>query len=324
MRIALAAPEVRGLPTGNRATAARWAAIWRRLAHRVTAAGDAETPAADLLVAIHARKSAGAVRAFRRAYPRRPVIVALSGTDLYPRLSATARRAIAAADRLVVLQPLALADLPPEARAKARVIYQSALPPPRPSRRPSRLRRRSPAFTVMVAAHLRAVKDPLRAALASRHLPTASRIRVVHAGAALSPQWAGRAHAEMRRNARYQWLGALSPAAARLRMAQAQVLVVSSRLEGGPNVIGEAAVAGVPALATRIPGNVGLLGPDYAGYFPIADTAALARLLRRAEAEPAFLAHLRRQVRARARLFTPSREQAAWKRLLAEIPSPRG
>lgn len=313
MRIVLAAPDLRGLPTGNRTTASRWVAIWRRLGHQVAAAG-ADLPAADLLIALHARKSAGAVQAFHRAYPGRPVIVALSGTDLYPRLSAPARRAIAAAGRLVVLQELALQALPPEARAKARVIHQSARAAPR-----RRARRGVAAeFTVMVAAHLRAVKDPLRAAMASRHLPEASRIRVVHAGAALAPAWAARARAAMRRNPRYQWTGAWPPAMTRRRMARAQLLVVSSRLEGGPNVIGEAAVAGVPVLATRIPGNIGLLGPDYAGYFPVGGTGALARLMCRAESDPAFLAKLRRQMRARARLFSPRRELAAWRRLLAE------
>lgn len=325
MRIALAAPEIGTLPTGNRATARRWAAIWRKLGHRVVtpaclaravaSAPGARVPAPDLLVALHARKSAPALAAFRRAFPSRPAIVALSGTDLYPHLTAAARRAVAAASRLVVLQELALAALPAPSRGKARVIYQSALATPRASRP----RRRAAPFTVLVAAHLRAVKDPLRAAEASRLLPPDSRIRVLHAGAALSPAWASRAKIEARRSPRYQWLGALSPAATRRQMAQAQLLVVSSRLEGGPNVIGEAAVAGLPVLATRIPGNVGLLGPGYAGYFPAGGTAALAALLRRAETRPAFLARLRRQVRSRAPLFTPRREQAAWRRLLAEL-----
>lgn len=324
MRIALATPAAHGLPTGNRATATRWAAIWRRVGHRVlpapTGAGagaPADLPDADLLVALHARKCAGAVAAFRRAWPGRPVILALTGTDLYPRLTSAAGRAVAAADRLVVLQPLAIPALPKPARAKARVIYQSAAIPPLPRR--SRVRRRAPAFTVLVAAHLRGVKDPLRAALASRQLPRSSTIQVVHAGGALTPVWAARAEAEMRRNSRYHWLGPLTPAQTRRRMAAAQLGVVSSRMEGGPNVISEAAVAGLPVLASRVAGNVGLLGRTYAGYFPAGDTAALARLMLRAENDGKFLAGLRRQIRAQARFFTPQRERTAWRRLLAEL-----
>ncbi len=319
MRIALATPSAHGLPTGNRATARRWTAIWRRLGHRVVAADGAGAAALapDLLVALHARKCAGVVAAFRRTWPGRLVILALAGTDLYPRLTPAAGRAVAAADRLVVLQPLALAALPKPARAKARVIYQSAAIPPSP--RLSRGRRRAPAFTVLVAAHLRGVKDPLRTALASRQLPRSSTIQVVHAGGALTLAWAARAEAEMRRNPRYRWLGPLTPAQTRRRMAAAQLCVVSSRLEGGPNVISEAAVAGLPVLASRVAGNVGLLGRTYAGYFPAGDSAALARLMLRAENDGKFLAGLRRQIRAQARFFTPQRERTAWRRLLAEL-----
>jgi hypothetical protein len=70
-------------------------------------------------------------------------------------------------------------------------------------------------------------------------------------------------------------------------------------------------------------GNVGLLGPRYPGYFPIADTRALARLMRRVECEPAFVRRLAEAVRERAPLFAPARELGAWRRLLADL-RPRG
>jgi glycosyltransferase involved in cell wall biosynthesis len=78
-------------------------------------------------------------------------------------------------------------------------------------------------------------------------------------------------------------------------------------------------VAGVPILASRMDGNVGLLGEDYGGYFRVGDTKALARLMQRLECEPAFVADLARALRARRPLFRPAREVAAWRRLLAEI-----
>ncbi len=322
MRIALVTPEIAGVAGGNRATSRRWAAIWRSLGHHVSH-GVADWRRTDLLVALHAVKSAEALLAFHRAYPHRPIVLALTGTDLYPRLPrhGAPARAVAAACRLLVLQPLALAQLPAAARLKARVVVQSARPSAtrrKRARTRAQLRAQRP-FDVVVAAHLRAVKDPLRAAFASRALPPRSRLRILHAGAALSPDWARRAEAETGRNPRYRWLRAKSPAATRRLIANAQLLVVSSRREGGANVISEAAVAGTPVLATRIAGNVGLLGRDYRGYFPPGNSAALARLLWRAESDAEFRRLLRRQLRQRAPLFRPARERAAWRRLLREV-----
>ncbi|MFO0981072.1 MAG: glycosyltransferase [Planctomycetota bacterium] len=124
----------------------------------------------------------------------------------------------------------------------------------------------------------------------------------------------------MRRNRRYRWLGEL-PRGRALRLLRAShVLVLSSLLEGGANVISEALAAGTPVLASRIPGSVGLLGADYPGYFPAGDTRALAALLARAERDPRFRARLRAACRRRAPLVAPERERAAWRALLEELP----
>ena len=136
--------------------------------------------------------------------------------------------------------------------------------------------------------------------------------------------WAARATAEMKRNPRYVWRDEVSGAEVRRLLGRAQALVLSSLSEGGANVISEAVVAGVPVLASRIDGSVGLLGRDYPGYFPVGDTAALTRLLHRIETEPKFLARLRAAIAARSDLFKPARELAAWKALLDELaPSSR-
>ena len=170
-----------------------------------------------------------------------------------------------------------------------------------------------------VIAHLRRVKDPLRAAKAARLLPAASRLRIVHVGGADTRQWAAKARAEMRRNPRYVWRGEVSGAEVRRVLGRVKALVLSSRSEGGANVISEAAAARVPVLASRIDGSLGLLGRDYPGYFPVGDTAALARLLDRIESDEAFLARLRRAIGRRAHLFRPARETAAWKALLGDF-----
>lgn len=96
-------------------------------------------------------------------------------------------------------------------------------------------------------------------------------------------------------------------------------MVISSNQEGGANVVSEAIVAGVPVIASDIPGNVGLLGRDYPGYYPVRDEAALARLLHRAETEPAFLNNLERFGRKLKPLFRRDREQAALKQIVNSV-----
>jgi putative glycosyltransferase (TIGR04348 family) len=308
----------------------------RELGHRVriTTIGDDDlprrrsgarrAPAADgvnLLIALHARRSATVIRDFRTRYPERPLVVAMTGTDLYHDLarSRLAQRSLELADRLVVLQPAAVASLPGAARGKACVIRQSAVGKQVTKHWAAGRAGNGPEFQVGVLAHLRGVKDPFRAALAVRRLPYGSRIKVVHAGRALTEEMASRAGREMARNPRYRWVGELSHRGALSLLSRSQLLVVSSRLEGGANVIGEAAVRGVPVLASRVPGNVGLLGERYEGLFRLGDTRALADLLVRAETEREFYERLRRSMAALAPLFHPSRERQAWRRLLREL-----
>jgi glycosyltransferase involved in cell wall biosynthesis len=150
-------------------------------------------------------------------------------------------------------------------------------------------------------------------------LPAESRVRIVQVGRAYTADWAERARAEMAANPRYLWRSDVPAGAVRRLLARSHAMVISSLSEGGANVISEAAVAGVPILASRIDGNVGLLGPSYPGYFPVGDTEALARLLRRLECERHFARRLGEAVAKRAVLFRPAREVAAWRRLLGEV-----
>jgi len=291
----------------------RWTRILRELGHRVRTAHRYDGAGADLMIAIHAWRSADSIRNFRELYPDRPLIVALSGTDVYDYIDrdpAPTLRSLACADRLVALQELVRRRVPARFRAKVRVVHQSAVPPPG-----VHLRRRA-GFDVAVIGHLREVKDPFRAAKAARRLPARSRIRIVHLGAAETPQWAAAAKTEMAANPRYVWRGDRPRAEVRRLLARARAMVLSSLSEGGANVISEAVTAGVPVLATRIDGSVGLLGRDYPGYFPVGDTEALARLLNRIEIDAAFLERLQRAIARRAHLFRPALEKAAWKNSL--------
>ena len=314
MRIQIICPAAAGSRSGNRITAERWAHILRGLGHHVRITQQYNGEHSDLLIALHARRSAEAVLRFHAAHPEKPVVVALTGTDIYRdlRRSRRAQRALERADRLVALQPRGLDKIPAALRPKARVIYQSAEPM---RRRPRSAR----FFDVAVVGHLRQVKDPFRAARASRLLPPESRIRILHAGAELEPGMAARARAEQRRNPRYRWRGELSPAASRRLIAASHLLVLSSLMEGGANVISEAVRSGVPVLASRIEGNVGLLGAGYAGYFRAGDTRGLARLLWRSETDARFYARLKKHCARLEPRFHPARERAAWKKLLGGL-----
>jgi putative glycosyltransferase (TIGR04348 family) len=316
MKIVLITPEGPTSRTGNRVAASRWARILRRLGHRVRIASDYDGRPADLMVAVHAWRSAAAIERFKAKFPARPVILQLSGTDIYGYLVSDpvpTLRSMQLADRLVALNDLAWRVVPKQLRTKLGVIHQSAAALTRQHRSGRR------EAVISVIGHLRDVKDPLRAAEAARLLPVKSRVRVEQVGRAYTPEWATRARAEMASNPRYLWRDDVPAAAVRRLLARSHAMVISSLSEGGANVVSEATVAGVPVLASRIDGNVGLLGADYPGYFPVGDTRALARLLQRLEHEPRFVERLRKALARRAPLFRPAREIAAWRRLLAGL-----
>ena len=316
MKISLVTPAGKQSRSGNRTTAVRWARILRSLGHRVEIAGPDDEADGDVLVAIHAYRSHGAIRGYSDRFPERPLVVLLAGTDIY-RFQKTdpaeTLDSMARADALVCLHDLVHRAIPRRFAAKLHVIYQSAVPLPHP-RTPSARR-----FEVCVAGHLRDEKDPMRAALAARLVPSDSRLRIVHLGGAIGRTWEIEARNEMRRNLRYVWRGEVPGWRVRRQFVRSHAMVISSVMEGGANIVSEAVAAGVPVIASRIDGNVGLLGGDYRGYYPVGDERALAELLWRAESDPSFLAGLGAQCRRLKPLFSPERERAAWRKLLRDL-----
>ncbi|HZI46404.1 MAG TPA: selenoneine biosynthesis selenosugar synthase SenB [Pyrinomonadaceae bacterium] len=322
MKIQIVTPAPTKSTHGNRITAERWARVLRQLGHRVSISQRYDKQSVDLLVALHARRSHPSIARFQRLNPGSPIVLALTGTDIYRDIhqSPRVRESLALADRIVVLQPRALRELTPAQRKKAFVIYQSVR-----LHRAAKNPRMKPAndhFDVSVIGHLRPVKDPFRAALAARMLPPSSRIRVIQVGGAMSKQMEKRARAEMQKNPRYLWRGALSRTRTLSLLARSKVCVISSLMEGGANVLSEAIVAGVPVLASRIAGNVGVLGEDYPGLFRAGDTQRLMQLMLRAETDREFTNSLQRRVRELAPLFKPERERTAWSELLAGLQNP--
>ena len=304
MRIAIVTPSAASTRTGNRHTAQRYAAFLRGAGHRVQVSSRWDGDDRDLMLALHARKSHESIARFHARFPARPLVVVLTGTDVYRdvRSDAAARESLELATLLIALQDEAGRELHRRLRGKVRVVYQSA----------SVARTRAPPrrrFRVCVVGHLRAEKDPFRAALALAHLPVEPPIELVQIGEALAPELADEARRRMHVDARYRWVGGVPHARALAWLARSHLLVVSSRIEGGANVICEAARAGVPVVASRVSGNVGMLGPRYPGYYPLEDERALARLIGRASADARFYARLKAGIAARRHLFAPAAER---------------
>jgi putative glycosyltransferase (TIGR04348 family) len=318
VNVRLITPTDLGSRAGNEVTAVRWASILRELGHETVIAHEYRGESTDVLIALNAYRSAGAVEDFRQRHPDRPLIVALTGTDLYRFVRShpdATLRSIELADRLLVLNHLAHKVVPETAHAKLFLIYESARPLPG-ERRPS-VRH----FDVCVIGHLRDEKDPLRTALAVRDLSNGSRIRVLHFGAAHTEQWARTARAEMQRNRRYRWFGEVPHWRVRRALGRCRLMGLTSTMEGGPNTLSEAIVAGVPVISSDVDGAIGVLGEDYPGYFPVGDTEALRHRLVRAETDPVFLEQLERYVERQAPLFGREREKVRWAELLATLGS---
>lgn len=321
----IVSPALAGANNGNWRTAQRWQQMLApEYAARIVQQwpdGNGDGEGDGLMIALHARRSAEAVRAWAERHPGRGLVLVLTGTDLYQDLAvdAQAQRSVRLAQRLVVLQECGLQALAADERARASVIYQST--PPRPPLAKPRDR-----LEAVMVGHLRPVKSPRTLFEAARLLRPDEGITITHIGddagdAALGAE----ARATMQACPHYRWLGALPHEETLERIRAAHLLVHTSALEGGAHVILEAVSCGTPVLASRVPGNVGMLGEHYDGYFTHPQAGELAQLLRACRAgetadDPAasLLARLRAQCAQRAPLFAPEAERESLLRLIHE------
>lgn len=311
--LVIVTPALADANNGNWQTARRWGGMLAG-AYRVRLASSWDGGDEDVMVALHARRSASSIARWRSLRPSAPLIVVLTGTDLYRDIAddVSAQASLHMADRLVVLNQLGAGSLPEGLRPKARVVLQSCAARKTLPKTDQHLR-------VLMVGHLRAEKSPQTYFDAARLLRGRADILLDHIGAALDPALGVQASAWMADNPCYRWLGGLPHAATRMRIQAAHVLVHPSRMEGGAHVVIESVRSGTPVLASRIDGNVGLLGDDYDGYFPVGDASALAARLQRLRDEPAMLVHLRQQCLERAPLFDPARESATLHALIDEL-----
>lgn len=316
MNIQLITPAPPRFNNGNKITAVRWVRILKQLGHKVTLDQSYNGKRCDILIALHARRSHESIRRFHEIRPGLPLIVVLTGTDLYRdiRNNPRARRSLELATRIVALQTMAFAELPEPLHAKTRVIYQSA--EPIGLKAPSW---NAPTFKVCLIGHLRQEKDPLRAAMAAGRLRSESRIEVTHIGRALDERLKTRALREAKRNRRYRWIGELPHRKTRKILAQSHLAVITSHIEGSSNVLSEAIASSVPVIASRISGLIGTLGKRYPGYFPAGDTGKLTELLTKAESDRAFYSLLKHACARLKPLVNSTREARAWRSLLREL-----
>ncbi len=318
-------PALAKANNGNWQTARRWA---RMLAghYRVrvvaewtgSAAGDRSD---QLMIALHARRSAASLHAWHAQQPGppslRPSVLVLTGTDLYRDIAqdTLAQRSLVLAQRLVVLNDMGLRSLPAEVRGKGLVCLQSSAARQSVAKTGRHLR-------ALMVGHLRDEKSPQTYFDAARLLAGRSDILLDHIGGGLDPALADEARALMARFPHYRWLGGLPHTATRARIQAAHVLVHASRMEGGAHVVTEAITSGTPVLASRIDGNLGLLGGGYSGVFDWGDSVALAALLVQCRDDAAMLPALRLQCEQRRPLFDPAREKQTLLDLLASLTNP--
>ena len=315
--ITLVTPALADANNGNWQTARRWAQLLGD-AHRVDlrASWHAGDPAGELLIALHARRSAPSVAAWPAD---RPVVLVLTGTDLYRDIAsdASAQASLVRADVLVVLNRLGADSLPAALRAKAQVLLPG-LPAHVPGPRPRRWLR------ALAVGHLREEKDPRTLWAAMRLLADRRDLRLDQLGRALDPALGEAAQALGQALPHtYRWLGDRPHAEVRRRLARAHVLVHPSRMEGGAHAVIEALRSGTPVLASRIDGNLGLLGNDWPAVFEPGDAAALAHWLRRLRDEPGLWADLAAEATRRGAEFAPATERAALHALVARALSGR-
>jgi putative glycosyltransferase (TIGR04348 family) len=319
MKIQLITPSSADLINGNHITALRLEHIFTKLGNQVITTKEYKGEPVDLMVALHALRSFTSIKSFHELHPKRPLIVMLTGTDLYQhvKFSEEACQSLHWATRLVVLQKQGLNELSKDLRNKTKVIYQSVTKKFNFNEKLNFFTKEN--FNVLVVANFRPEKDPLRTSLASSLLPKESKIQVFHIGIPLNPEYKERIKIAEKENPRYHYLGSFTYEKTQQAIALADLVCISSRLEGGSNVLCEALAIGTPVLTTNIPSLVATLGENYPGYFSVADTETLKNLLLKAELDSNFYQELKNGCAKVTYLVEPEREEKSWDDLLKEL-----
>ena len=238
----------------------------------------------------------------------------MTGTDLYRDMPSHPEvlKSMEMSDAIVILQSAALAVIPKHLQEKTDTIYQST----KSVKRKALLKK---SFLISVIGHLRPEKDPFCTAESLKYLSPESKIQVSHLGKAMSPEMKSLAKAYNKELKNYQWLDELSHSETLQQLSRSHLMVISSLMEGGAHVVTEAIAIGVPVIASDIPGNRGLLGDDYPGYYPVGDAKTLAVMLQKAEFEPSFYKSLETHIKKRKKYAQPEFELNSIKAVLNRL-----
>lgn len=314
LRIEIITPAPPGTLHGNRITALRWHRFLSHLHYQSIVTEQWSGKSCDVLIALHGLRSHESIKKFKKTYPDHPVILIMTGTDIYRDLKNSTKviQSMEMADAIVVLQPDALQSLPQKFHNKMHVIYQSV----------NSVTRKTPPksyFLASIIGHLRAEKDPFCAAHSLTLLPSNSRLQLVQLGEAMSPEFKKQAVSIEKNSRLYRWLGQLSHPRALQWLARSHVMIISSVMEGGAHVVSEAIAIGIPVIASDIPGNRGLLGNTYPAYYPVGDQTTLSKLLTKAETNPAFYQQLCKAIARRQKITKPELEQKSIQKLIQSL-----
>lgn len=319
LRVVIVSPALADANNGNWQTARRWKSLLAPQTVRIVRSWpDAQAAQDDIMLALHARRSAPAVQAWFDQRGSKGLGLVLTGTDLYRDIQhdAAAQAALTQARSLVVLQSQGLQALPQPLHGKTRIILASG-------RSRQTLTKTTRHLRVVMVGHLRDEKDPLTLMGAARLLRAQPDIFIDHIGQALDPALAQAARETQAQCPRYRWLGGLPHAATLQRIQRAHLLVHTSRMEGGAHVLMEALRSGTPVLASRIDGNLGMLGDNYPGMFEVGDAPALVDLLQQCRSDQhtvdGLLSHLSALCAERATLFEPQAERSALHRWVQDL-----
>jgi glycosyltransferase involved in cell wall biosynthesis len=287
---------------GNSVTAVRLGKILSGSGYHVThSEQNYSGESAEVMIALNARKSAKAIARFCELNSGSKLIIILTGTDINHPDSLDKDSAtwvsMKLADRLVVLHEASLEQVPEIFRGKTSVIYPSVTLPADLQHAPEG------DFTIIMTGNMRKEKNPALAVAAAEKISPA--LEIHHYGECTSTG-----------SENVIEHGIFSHDTMLDAMSSAGVLLNTSFQEGGANAICEAVTMGLPVVASAIPGNIGMLGEDYAGLFPSNDLDALVNMLEKTANDPDFYALLKKQLAARAPLFTYAQESESWQDLL--------
>jgi len=313
-RVEIVTPAPPGTLHGNRITALRWHQFLMHLNYQSTVTEQWSGKSCDVLIALHGLRSHDSIKEFKKTHPDRPVVLMMTGTDIYRDLKNSKKviQSMEMADAIVVLQPEAIDSLPKKFHPKVRVIYQSI----------KSISRKAPPkrhFLASIIGHLRTEKDPFCAAQSLRLLAPDSKIQLIQLGQAMSPDFKKEAISLEKNIEGYRWLGQLSHAKTMQWLARSHVMIISSIMEGGAHVVSEAIAIGIPVIASDIPGNRGLLGDNYPAYYPVGDQAALSKLLTKAEMNPVFYQKLCKAITGRQKITKLELEQKSIHKLIKSL-----